>query len=54
MSQEDAKQYGGRWDPNVSFVGETLQKDYGPMLPAVKELKDSLVSVSDKKTVVQC
>ncbi|KAF8553788.1 hypothetical protein OG21DRAFT_1186788 [Imleria badia] len=31
-----------QWDPNVSVIAESLQKNYTPMLPVLRELKDLL------------
>ncbi|KAF9226328.1 hypothetical protein BS17DRAFT_777065 [Gyrodon lividus] len=32
---------GGRWDPTVPHFAPSLQTQYAPMLPTVRELKDS-------------
>lgn len=44
MTEGHTKGRGGRWDPYVSVIAESLQQDYAPMLPAFRELKDLLVS----------
>ncbi|KAN0085832.1 NADP-dependent oxidoreductase domain containing protein [Tylopilus felleus] len=42
MTEGHTKGRGGRWDPYVSVIAESLQQDYAPMLPAFRELKDLL------------
>lgn len=46
LTEGDIKEPGGRWDPNVSIIAESLQKNFTPMLPALRELKDALVSAA--------
>ncbi|KAG9315616.1 NADP-dependent oxidoreductase domain-containing protein [Chiua virens] len=42
LTEEDAKEAGGRWDPKVSIAANSLQQRYIPMLPTVRELKGLL------------
>lgn len=43
LTEADIKEPGGRWDPNVSIIAQSLHKNFTPMLPALRELKDALV-----------
>ncbi|KAH7912782.1 NADP-dependent oxidoreductase domain-containing protein [Hygrophoropsis aurantiaca] len=42
LTEAEMSAPGGRWDPKVSFLAGFLQGQYGPMLPAVRELKEGL------------
>lgn len=46
LAEGHTKGHGGRWDSDVSIIAESLQKDYAPMLPALRELKKLLVSAT--------
>lgn len=40
-----ATRKGGRWDPEACRFAPILRSQFAPMLPAVKGLKEALVSV---------